>query len=120
MLSLLRSSGELHVPHLILLFNVFKMFKLILYVVVLVLKKKFELNPCYCLKRCRWKTLDGATLDLSSVSFFKEEKHEPAASKWTRARKRAAKVCHHFHKFYFVSLCLLLSQGVISFTISLC
>ncbi|CAF2068175.1 IQ domain-containing protein IQM1 [Brassica napus] len=39
-----------------------------------------------------WKTLDGATLDLSSVSFFKEEKHEPAASKWTRARKRAAKV----------------------------
>ncbi|CAN6819332.1 unnamed protein product [Brassica oleracea] len=39
-----------------------------------------------------WKTLDAATLDLSSVSFFEEEKHEPAASKWVRARTRAAKV----------------------------
>ncbi|KAF8097039.1 hypothetical protein N665_0296s0022 [Sinapis alba] len=39
-----------------------------------------------------WKTLDAAALNLSSVSFFKEEKHEPAASKWTRARTRAAKV----------------------------
>ncbi|RID50558.1 hypothetical protein BRARA_H01282 [Brassica rapa] len=39
-----------------------------------------------------WKTLDAATLDLSSVSFFEKEKHEPAASKWVRARTRAAKV----------------------------
>ncbi|KAF8049329.1 hypothetical protein N665_2235s0002 [Sinapis alba] len=39
-----------------------------------------------------WKTLDAAALDLSSVSFFEEEKHEPAASKWVRARTRAAKV----------------------------
>ncbi|KAG2319559.1 hypothetical protein Bca52824_012772 [Brassica carinata] len=39
-----------------------------------------------------WKTLDAAALNLSSVSFFEEEKHEPAASKWVRARTRAAKV----------------------------
>ncbi|WZZ09577.1 hypothetical protein YC2023_095498 [Brassica napus] len=39
-----------------------------------------------------WKTLDAATLDLSSVSFFEKEKHEPAASKWVRARTRAAKM----------------------------
>jgi hypothetical protein len=36
--------------------------------------------------------LEGAALDLSSVSFFGEEKHETAVSKWARARKRAAKV----------------------------
>ncbi|AEE86165.1 calmodulin-binding family protein [Arabidopsis thaliana] len=39
-----------------------------------------------------WRTLEGAALDLSSVSFFGEEKHETAVSKWARARKRAAKV----------------------------
>ncbi|ESQ53849.1 hypothetical protein EUTSA_v10025033mg [Eutrema salsugineum] len=39
-----------------------------------------------------WKTLDAAALNLSSVSFFEEEKHEPAVSKWARARTRAAKV----------------------------
>ncbi|CAN8327132.1 unnamed protein product [Cochlearia groenlandica] len=39
-----------------------------------------------------WKTLDAATLSLSSVSFFEEEKHETAVSKWARARTRAAKV----------------------------
>ena len=49
-------------------------------------------NPLYCLKCCRWRTLEGAALDLSSVSFFGEEKHETAVSKWARARKRAAKV----------------------------
>lgn len=40
----------------------------------------------------RWKTLDAAALKLSSVSFFEEEKHETAVSKWSRARTRAAKV----------------------------
>ena len=40
----------------------------------------------------RWKTLDSAALKLSSVSFFEEEKHETAVSKWARARTRAAKV----------------------------
>ncbi|CAN8284356.1 unnamed protein product [Cochlearia groenlandica] len=39
-----------------------------------------------------WKTLDAAALNLSSVSFFEEEKHETAVSKWARARTRAAKV----------------------------
>ncbi|CAF1862553.1 hypothetical protein Bca4012_033261 [Brassica carinata] len=39
-----------------------------------------------------WKTLDSAALKLSSVSFFEEEKHETAVSKWARARTRAAKV----------------------------
>uniref|UniRef100_A0A1J3EZ07 IQ domain-containing protein IQM1 n=1 Tax=Noccaea caerulescens TaxID=107243 RepID=A0A1J3EZ07_NOCCA len=39
-----------------------------------------------------WKTLDAAALKLSSVSFFEEEKHETAVSKWSRARTRAAKV----------------------------
>ncbi|VVB10595.1 unnamed protein product [Arabis nemorensis] len=39
-----------------------------------------------------WKTLDAAALNLSSVSFFEEEKHETAVSKWARAKKRAAKV----------------------------
>ncbi|CAH8341899.1 unnamed protein product [Eruca vesicaria subsp. sativa] len=39
-----------------------------------------------------WKTLDAAALKLSSVSFFEEEKHETAVSKWARARTRAAKV----------------------------
>ncbi|CAN8229616.1 unnamed protein product [Cochlearia groenlandica] len=39
-----------------------------------------------------WKTLDAATLKLSSVSFFEEEKHETAVSKWARAKRRAAKV----------------------------
>jgi len=40
----------------------------------------------------RWKTLDAAALNLSSVAFFEEEKHETAVSKWARARTRAAKV----------------------------
>ncbi|KAG7572352.1 hypothetical protein ISN44_As09g007230 [Arabidopsis suecica] len=39
-----------------------------------------------------WKTLDAAALNLSSVAFFEEEKHETAVSKWARARTRAAKV----------------------------
>ncbi|XP_010548486.1 PREDICTED: IQ domain-containing protein IQM1 [Tarenaya hassleriana] len=39
-----------------------------------------------------WKTLDAATLNLSSVSFFDIEKHETAVSKWARAKNRAAKV----------------------------
>ncbi|KAL0872699.1 hypothetical protein Bca101_022404 [Brassica carinata] len=57
-----------------------------------------------------WKTLDAAALNLSSVSFFKEEKHEPAASKWTRARTRAAKIDprhrygHNLHFYYDVWL----------------
>ncbi|VFQ82299.1 unnamed protein product [Cuscuta campestris] len=40
-----------------------------------------------------WKALDFAALNLSSVSFFKnDDKHETAASRWARARTRAAKV----------------------------
>lgn len=41
---------------------------------------------------CRWKALDFAALDRSSVSFFNVEKHETAVSRWARARTRAAKV----------------------------
>ncbi|THU72125.1 hypothetical protein C4D60_Mb04t08810 [Musa balbisiana] len=36
--------------------------------------------------------LDFASLEHSSVSFFKVEKPETAASRWARARTRAAKV----------------------------
>jgi hypothetical protein len=43
----------------------------------------------------RWKALDFASLNNSSVSFFKVEKQETAVSKWARARKRAAKVIDH-------------------------
>ncbi|KAL8498101.1 hypothetical protein ACS0TY_021434 [Phlomoides rotata] len=39
-----------------------------------------------------WKALDFAALRRSSVSFFDDEKHESAVSKWARARTRAAKV----------------------------
>ncbi|CAI9093718.1 OLC1v1029270C5 [Oldenlandia corymbosa var. corymbosa] len=39
-----------------------------------------------------WKALDSAALEHSSVSFFNLEKHETAASRWARARTRAAKV----------------------------
>lgn len=42
----------------------------------------------------RWKALDFASLNNSSVSFFKVEKQETAVSKWARAKKRAAKVIH--------------------------
>ncbi|CAH2077097.1 unnamed protein product [Thlaspi arvense] len=55
-----------------------------------------------------WKTLDGAALDLSSVSFFEKQKHEPAVSKWARAKKRAAKIDprhrygHNLHFYYDV------------------
>ncbi|CAL9157753.1 IQ domain-containing protein IQM4 [Musa acuminata AAA Group] len=39
-----------------------------------------------------WKALDFASLKSSSVSFFRVEKPETAVSKWTRAKKRLAKV----------------------------
>ncbi|GMQ03718.1 hypothetical protein CsSME_00049408 [Camellia sinensis var. sinensis] len=39
-----------------------------------------------------WKALDFAALKQSSVSFFNVTKHETAASRWARARTRAAKV----------------------------
>ncbi|XP_031488754.1 IQ domain-containing protein IQM1-like [Nymphaea colorata] len=38
-----------------------------------------------------WKTLDSATLDLSSISFYNKAE-ESASSRWSRARTRAAKV----------------------------
>ena len=41
---------------------------------------------------CRWKALDFAALDRSSVSFFNVEKHETAVSRWARAGTRVAKV----------------------------
>lgn len=36
--------------------------------------------------------LDYAALNRSSVSFFDNNKHETAVSRWARARMRAAKV----------------------------
>lgn len=39
-----------------------------------------------------WKALEFASLKRSSVSFFDVSKHETAASRWARARTRAAKV----------------------------
>uniref|UniRef100_A0A7N0TSD0 Calmodulin-binding protein n=1 Tax=Kalanchoe fedtschenkoi TaxID=63787 RepID=A0A7N0TSD0_KALFE len=39
-----------------------------------------------------WKALDSAALNISSVSFFDDEKQESAVSRWARARTRAAKV----------------------------
>ncbi|KAK6140737.1 hypothetical protein DH2020_025519 [Rehmannia glutinosa] len=39
-----------------------------------------------------WKTLDSAALNLSSISFFNSNEQETAASRWYRARRRAAKV----------------------------
>jgi len=50
-----------------------------------------------CLIHCRWKALDFAALERSSVSFFNDEKPETAVSRWARARTRAAKVpSYHF------------------------
>lgn len=47
---------------------------------------------CSCLGR--WRALDGASLNRSSVSFFNDGKeHESAKSRWDRAKRRAAKVC---------------------------
>ncbi|KAM3401481.1 hypothetical protein ACQJBY_005922 [Aegilops geniculata] len=40
----------------------------------------------------RWKALDFASLKHSSISFFNGGKPETAASRWARARTRAAKV----------------------------
>ncbi|RWW05832.1 hypothetical protein GW17_00030873 [Ensete ventricosum] len=40
----------------------------------------------------RWKALDFASLKQSSISFFTDGKPETAASRWARARTRAAKV----------------------------
>ncbi|KAL8522245.1 hypothetical protein ACS0TY_012400 [Phlomoides rotata] len=39
-----------------------------------------------------WKALDSVALDRSSISFFNINEHESAASRWDRARTRAAKV----------------------------
>ncbi|KAG6790933.1 hypothetical protein POTOM_000040 [Populus tomentosa] len=39
-----------------------------------------------------WKLLDFAELKQSSISFFDNEKHESATSRWSRAFTRAAKV----------------------------
>ncbi|XP_050365686.1 IQ domain-containing protein IQM1-like [Argentina anserina] len=39
-----------------------------------------------------WKAVDLADLERNSVSFFDIEKQETAVSKWTRAKKRAAKL----------------------------
>ncbi|KAG0486392.1 hypothetical protein HPP92_008487 [Vanilla planifolia] len=39
-----------------------------------------------------WKALDFASLKHSSISFFNDHKPETAASRWARARTRAAKV----------------------------
>ncbi|KAM0929329.1 hypothetical protein ACQ4PT_001701 [Festuca glaucescens] len=43
-------------------------------------------------RQCRWKALDFASLKHGSISFFNVEKPETAASRWARARTRAAKV----------------------------
>lgn len=40
----------------------------------------------------RWRALDFAELKRSSISFFDIEKPETAVSRWSRARRRAAKV----------------------------
>ncbi|XP_047983378.1 IQ domain-containing protein IQM2-like isoform X2 [Salvia hispanica] len=39
-----------------------------------------------------WKLLDFAELKHSSISFFDNDRHETAISRWSRARTRAAKV----------------------------
>ncbi|URE40866.1 calmodulin-binding protein [Musa troglodytarum] len=55
-----------------------------------------------------WKALDFASLKRSSVSFFRVEKPETAVSKWTRAKKRLAKIDprhrygHNLHLYYDV------------------
>ncbi|KAK9128349.1 hypothetical protein Syun_017146 [Stephania yunnanensis] len=52
-----------------------------------------QLADCAVLVEQRWwKLLDFAELKRSSVSFFNIEKPETAVSRWSRARKRAAKV----------------------------
>ncbi|GAU34426.1 hypothetical protein TSUD_393790 [Trifolium subterraneum] len=52
-----------------------------------------QLADCAVLAEQRWwRALDFAELKRSSISFFDIEKHETAVSRWTRARKRAAKV----------------------------
>ncbi|KAF7804188.1 IQ domain-containing protein IQM6 [Senna tora] len=43
-------------------------------------------------RRLRWKVLDFAELKRTSISFFDIERTETALSRWSRARKRAAKV----------------------------
>ncbi|XP_065042407.1 IQ domain-containing protein IQM1 isoform X2 [Musa acuminata AAA Group] len=55
-----------------------------------------------------WKALDFASLKHSSISFFNGEKPETAASRWARARTRAAKIDprhrygHNLHLYYDV------------------
>lgn len=44
----------------------------------------------------RWKLLDFAELKRSSISFFDIDRTETALSRWSRARKRAAKVGSRF------------------------
>jgi hypothetical protein len=39
-----------------------------------------------------WKTVDSVYLNIKSISFFHEDKQETAASRWSRAGKRIAKV----------------------------
>ncbi|KAJ1283992.1 hypothetical protein BS78_03G170400 [Paspalum vaginatum] len=39
-----------------------------------------------------WKTVDAVDLNIKSISFFHEERTETAASRWSRAGKRIAKV----------------------------
>ncbi|TKY53219.1 hypothetical protein E2542_SST24744 [Spatholobus suberectus] len=52
-----------------------------------------QLADCAVLAEQRWwKALDFAELKRSSISFFDIEKPETAVSRWSRARKRAAKV----------------------------
>ncbi|CAL5207512.1 unnamed protein product [Lathyrus oleraceus] len=52
-----------------------------------------QLADCAVLAEQRWwRALDFAELKRSSISFFDIEKPETAVSRWSRARKRAAKV----------------------------
>ncbi|XP_020208744.1 IQ domain-containing protein IQM6 isoform X2 [Cajanus cajan] len=52
-----------------------------------------KLADCAVLAEQRWwKALDFAELKRSSISFFDIEKPETAVSRWSRAKKRAAKV----------------------------
>ncbi|AQK96259.1 Putative calmodulin-binding family protein [Zea mays] len=39
-----------------------------------------------------WKTVDSVYLNIKSISFFHEDRQETAASRWSRAGKRVAKV----------------------------
>ncbi|KAK9153345.1 hypothetical protein Sjap_000825 [Stephania japonica] len=66
-----------------------------------------QLADCAVLVEQRWwKLLDFAELKRSSVSFFNIEKPETAVSRWSRARKRAAKIDprhrygHNLHFYY--------------------